>query len=289
MVKNIFIFIAVCLLSLASCQDKMTSDDCLSSDICFEYPVQMTFHGCNSPTLKTVLNYETILWERGDAIKVLWGENRYNKAEAKPFNSSQNADFETTVEEADVYYGIYPYSAASSLTDGCLNLTVPSAQSGIFRDVNLAVAKADQSNRMTFSHVVGYIEFTTDVTGVLQISGGQSNCLSGTVKVTGFDQSGKPVYEVTGGSSTISLDVKTSGTYYIAVLPDVRMDYLYISMTDGDKVQYILSPNTLQFTPGKLIALGNITDRFSPTCPIGATLESFKIEEFDFNSKDTNF
>ena len=289
MLKNHFAFLAVTLLSLVSCQDKLSSDNRQPSDDSFEYPVPMTFHGCNSPTLKTILNYETILWESGDAIKVLWGENKYNKAEAKPFNSSTNADFETTVEVADTYYGVYPYSAASSLENDCLTLTVPSAQSGIFRDANLAVAKADQSNRMTFKHVVGYIEFTTDITGVLQISGGDSNSLSGKIKVTGFDQSGKPIYEVTGGESAISVDIKSSGTYYIAVLPDAKMDYLYFTMTEGKNVQYILSIKTLQFTPGKLIALGNITDRFTPECPIGATLESFKIEEFDFDDTNINF
>lgn len=289
MFKNHFAFIAVALLSLASCQEKLSSDNRQPSDENFEYPVQITFHGCNSPTVKTVLNYETILWESGDAIKVLWGETKYNKAAAKPFNSSTNADFETTVEHADTYYGVYPYSAGSSLANGCLTVTVPSAQSGIFRDVNLAVAKADENNRMTFKHVVGYIEFTTDVTGVLQISGGDSNYLSGTVKVTGFDQSGKPIYETTGAESTISIDIKTSGTYYIAVLPDAKMDYLYFTMTEGKDVQYILSTKTLQFTPGKLFALGNITDRFTPKCPIGATLESFKIEEFQFDNTNINF
>lgn len=289
MQKKHITFMAACLLALTSCQDRFVPEANRPSEEIFDYPVDVTFHAVNPPALKTVLNYETILWESDDAIKVLWGENKYNKALAKPFNSNQKADFETTVEDAESYYGVYPYTAASSLSDGCLTLSVPSSQTGDFRDANLAVAMSDENNMMTFRHVVGYIEFTIDMTGIVEISGGASDNLAGTVRVTGFDQSGKPEYEVTGSSSTIKVDVKTSGTYYLAVLPDARLDYLYITLTEGGKTQYIYANTTKQFYPGKLLALGNITERFSTKRPMGATLESFTITEFKFDDNNINF
>ena len=77
--------------------------------------------------------------------------------------------------------------------------------------------------------------------------------------------------------------MKSSGTYYVALLPDAVLDYLSITLNDGKSTQYALSANSIRMAAGKLVSLGNITKRFDDKRPLVATLESFIIQDFVFD------
>ena len=87
--KKSFIYLAASLLVFVSCKGKL---DDISGDV-FDYPLEMTFYASNEAHARTLLNDESILWESSDRIKVLWGENQYNVAASKPYNSGLNAEF----------------------------------------------------------------------------------------------------------------------------------------------------------------------------------------------------
>ena len=284
MLKRFIILPAFALISFSACHNKIEVEEPheTPSDEVRSYPVEMTFYATNDSGPKTVINDEYILWQSGDEVKVIWSETGFNKAVVSPYDRNLKAELTTTVEPAADYYGVYPYSAASSYHDGMIEVMVPSSQSGIFSDANIAIARADSENMMNFKHIVSFIEFTIDKVGVLEISGSSSDRLHGKVKVTGFDDIGTPVYEVSGGGASVTVDIKTSGTYYLALLPDASLDYLSITLRNGDTVLYASSTKPITMTPGKLMGLGNITGRLSEDRSVIATLEPFIIRDFVF-------
>lgn len=290
MVKKIFmspVMLAAVILSLASCNDKITPSEPVAPDVPVAAPMEITFHASHDVYSKTVLNDETVLWESGDKVRILWGDNRSYESSVETYNSSMNADLVAEVDAASAYYGVYPYSAQSSLADDMLTVVIPENQTGLFADAGITVAKADAANNMKFKHVVSYLEFTIDRPGTLTISGG--NALNGSVTVSEFNDNGAPEYSVSENTSSVTVDVKNSGTYYVALLPEARFDYLMLTLVENDETYSALSTNSITMKPGKLLALGNITGRFKAGNSLGATLEPFEIVDFSFESKGISF
>lgn len=103
----------------------------------------------------------------------------------------------------------------------------------------------------------------------------------------------------TGTSDEITVDIPRSGTYYIAMLQDVEMEYIYFTLTSESKTEYIFSGKPRTMTRGKLVGLGNITDRFVSQSPWDGSVEDFDIVDFfgpkfdsgvdDFNVKEFQF
>ena len=264
MKKYVMIF-AAALTLLAACQEEMTPEINTNEDGIKDYPVEMTFIASNEVGTKTAINAESIIWEDDDAIKVLWSNTGSNKAIAHPYNDNSCAQFTTKVEEAEAYYAVHPYAAASSYVDGNIVVKVPSLQGGAFENANIAVAKAISDNAFLFRHLVGIVEFTTDTPGKVTISGAEGDVLTGTVTVTGFDDYGYPQYsedKVTDASSVIEIDVKASGTYYAAFLPSATLKCLSVKVEGSETTEYALSANQLQMARGKVIELGNIDTKF---------------------------
>jgi hypothetical protein len=127
--------------------------------------------------------------------------------------------------------------------------------------------------------MVSFVEFTIDKCGTLTFSCGPD--IAGNVTAT-FGEDGKLSCTQTGSSDVITIEIPCSGTYYIALLPEVEMDFLSFTLTNGSTTEYILSTKPKTMTRGKLIGLGNITDRFSDERHWGATTEDFTIVDFYF-------
>ena len=241
---------------------------------------KITFCAVYATASRTVLNNESILWESGDEVKVLWGDNDFYDAVVRPYDSNRCAEFTAEVDPARAYYGVYPASTASSLYGGVLNLEIPGVQSGLFSDANISVALADEDNKMYFRHVVSFLEFSIDYVGTLSITGGESSCLAGKVSVNEFRNDGVG-YTVTGKGNVVTVNIKSSGTYYLALLPDAKLDYLSLSLDDGTgNVMYASSSTSINMKAGKLVALGNITNRFSSSADM--TLQPMEIKEIEF-------
>ena len=260
--KKYFMIFAAALIAFAACQEEMTPEINTNEGGILDYPIEMTFTADNETAAKTAISGTEVMWESDDEIKVLWSNTGSNKAQAVPFNENTCATFTTKVEEADAYYAVYPYAATSSYVDGSIVVKVPSVQGGEFENANIAVAKANEENAFLFRHLVGMIEFTTDVPGKVVISGAQGDVLTGTVTVTGFDENGYPVYnedKVTDASNTIEINATKSGTYYAAFLPSATLKCLTIKVGEGEAAEYALSGNQLVMARGKIWELGNIT------------------------------
>ena len=64
------------------------------------------------------------------------------------------------------------------------------------------------------------------------------------------------------------------------MLPDVEMEYIYFTLTNDSKTEYIFSGKPRTMTRGKLVGLGNITDRFILQCPWEGSVDDFDIVDF---------
>ena len=280
MIKRYFSILALSFVAFTACVHDVAPEKEGQTTGQLNNPVEITFTALGGNLTKTALNHNEVLWETGDAIKVLWGENSSTKAVGEVYNSQVNADFKATVEDAEAYYGVYPYDVTSSLSDGVVTVTVPYVQSGLFKDTNIIVAKADENHQMAFRHALSYIEFTIDKPGQLSFSCG--NPLVGKVNLS-FNNDGTVNHDVVEGGEVITMDIKASGTYYIAMLPDTHLDVLWFQLTDNDGSKYINADFNRQMSRGKILGIGNITEKFGGYS-LGATLESFEIVEFDFAS-----
>ena len=141
-----------------------------------------------------------------------------------------------------------------------------------------AAAKADANDHLAFKHTVSFVEFTIDRCGTLTFSCGPD--IVGEVTAT-FDEDGAlDEYTQMGSGDKITVDIPRSGTYYIALLPDVEMEYIYFTLTSDSKTEYILSGKPRTMTRGKLVGLGNITDRFISQYPWDGSVEDFDILDF---------
>ena len=270
--KKIFYMVFAVLVSVTACQKEF--DDSPQTKV--------TFTAKSESGTKTILNNISVLWQSNDAIKVFTSIGQSATSTAKPFAANTCAEFDVDIAASDAYYAVYPHSADAAFAGGTITVTVPQLQSGKFADANFTVAKATANNELNFKHIVGYIEFTIDKPGTVEIFGTEGDVLAGQVCVTGFDNY-IPVYSVQNGKTSVKVDVPASGTYYLALLPDATLKTLNVTLTDGTSVSSAFSPNSMKMKRGKLFSLGNITERLSPDGQFGATIEDFIIEEFPYN------
>ena len=278
MLKKYMTIFAVAMIAFSSCQEQNPVPD--KGEVL--YTVEKTFYSVDGFS-KVLLNSTQVLWEKGDKIDVLW-EGGKTDAVADPFNSSLQASFKADVsEDAQIFYAVHPSSEASSLTEGEITVEVPSVQDGTFSSASIAVAKADENDFLAFKHMVSFVEFTIDKCGTLTFSCGAD--IAGKVTAA-FDEEGALTdLTQTGTSDEITVDIPRSGTYYIAMLPDVEMEYIYFTLTnesktDESKTEYIFSGKPREMTRGKLVGLGNITDRFISQCPWDGSVGDFDIVDF---------
>ena len=287
MLKKYMTFCAISVIAFSSCQDQISIPDNneenpgkIPEEVV--YPVEKTFYSVDGFS-KTLLNNTQVLWERGDKINIFWSDagGGRTSAVANPYNSSLEAQFVASVsEDAQTFYAVHPYSDEASLSNGMVTVNVPAVQDGTFSSASIAAAKADANDFLAFKHMVSFVEFTIDKCGTLTFSCGPD--IAGNVTAT-FDEDGKLLScTQTGSSDVITIEIPCSGTYYIALLPKVEMDFLSFTLTNGSTTEYILSTKPKTMTRGKLIGLGNITDRFSNERHWGVTTEDLTIVDFDF-------
>lgn len=273
MLKKHMTILAIAMIAFSSCQEQTPVPD----NGAVAYPVEKTFYSVDGFS-KVLLNSTQVLWEKGDKIDVLWDGDKTN-AVADPYNSSLEASFTTNVpESAQIFYAVHPSSEASSLTAGKITVEVPSVQDGTFSSASIAVAKADENDFLAFKHMVSFVEFTIDKCGTLTFNCGAD--IAGKVTAA-FDEEGALTdLTQTGTSDEITVDIPRSGTYYIALLPDVKMEYIYFTLTSESKTEYIFSGKPREMTRGKLVGLGNITDRLVSQSPWDGSVGDFDIVNF---------
>ena len=281
MLKKYMMFCAIAVIAFSSCQDRI-SVPAVGNDqtsVSVGKIVEKTFYSVDGFT-RVFLNSTQVLWEKGDEIDVLWDGGKAS-AVADPYNSSLEASFKAYVsEDAQTFYAVHPSSETSSLVDGKVNIEVPSVQDGTFSSASIAAARADANDFLVFRHLVSFVEFTIDKCGTLTFNCG-SDIAGGVTAV--FDKDGSlKDYTQSGSGDVISIDIPCSGTYYIALLPDVEMKYISFTLTNGSSIEYIFSSKSRTMTRGKLVGLGNITGRFTSSVSVVSGVNDFEIVEYDW-------
>lgn len=225
--RNYF-FAAALVVLAASCLKENNPESSEKTTVNY-VPMEFT----SSVETKTVLDDGKVNWLANDKISIF-----DNSKTAETHNNS----FETTAgdgsftgtvpEDATEFYALYPYRAASSLTEGAINILLNAEQKakvGSFADdLAIMVAKAE-GNTLSFKNVCSHIKFTLadDLTNVKSITLMGNNAeilagtatvnMSGTEPVINVNADGSPKTYVTLRNSDGS--ALTPGDYYFTVLP----------------------------------------------------------------------
>ena len=271
-----YILIAALLLS-ASCQREEMNEDAR---------IDVTFIAKSEAHTKTALVNDYVLWDEGDQINVLWDGGSV-MSEARVGDDRSVAEFTASVPESQEYYAVSPYAVESSLAAGRISVQVPQNQDGTFAGANITVAKADDQNNLIFKHVVGYVEFTTEKVGTVEFCGAESDVLAGKVTVTDFDENGIPQYSYDKGSPKVRATVDEPGTYYMSVLPGAELNGFTIRMISDEGSESASYENKLAIGRGKLLPLGNITERLKADGQFESANEKFEITDIFDEAKQT--
>ena len=266
-----YIFIAA-LVVLASCQVEEHEEK-------NDANVDVTFVARNEAKVKTTLNEDDkVLWDEEDQIAILWDGGSV-MSEARLGTDRSVAEFTARVPAGKDYYAVYPYSDELSLTTAGIAVEVPHSQSGTFAGANITVAKADKQNNLTFKHVVGYVEFTTQTAGIVEFSGADNDVLAGVVSISGFDAEGVPHCSFREGQSNITVHVNEPGTYYMAVVPCAELNGFTIRMITDGISKSASYDQKIVIGRGKLLPLGDITERLKRDGQIDSFNEKFDITD----------
>lgn len=185
---------------------------------------------------KTYISGTSITWATGDAINV-FGDSANEQFTLTEGQSTTAAVFTGNKVTGDIY-GLYPYDAAASCTDGVITATLAANQNAntnnIANKTNLAVARYEDGS-MIFQNLCGIIKFEIkgDNIGEVIISGNNDEYLAGKVNISWSE--GAPRYTVVEGSKTISIktyngNVISKGAYYAMVLPQTFTKGITITM-----------------------------------------------------------
>ena len=278
--NNLKYILIAALLVFASCQHEEHKDMSDSG-------IDVTFVATSESRTKTTLANDHVLWEEGDQIKVLWNGG-YVKSEARVGDNREVAEFTAKVAEAQKYYAISPYAVKSSLVaDDILSVEVPQNQTGAFAGANITVAKADEQYNLTFKHVVGYVEFSTDKAGTVEFTGDEGDVLTGVVNIDGFDENGVPQCSYEEGTSKVNVMLEEPGTYYMAVVPGAVLNGFTIRMITEEGRESASYSQKIVIGRGKLLPLGNITERLKRDGQFETVNEKFEITDIFDEAKQT--
>lgn len=172
---------------------------------------------------------KVINWSTGDAITVYDGGGNSERFGLTEGAGGTRASFSGKITQtAESYLALSPYQGGTFSDDGKIEFVTMKAKqtavAGSFDpEAALMVSKtAPGGTSMSFRNVVGYVKVTPqfDCEMISLISEDSSDLLAGTVSIDYND--GEPVVTVTDdGTNSVSIsgDIISGKTYYIAVLP----------------------------------------------------------------------
>lgn len=234
--------LAASAASLFACQVKEIISDPVDMLDDHEGMVLQKFNAV-SETTKTTINgsYQT-LWAKDDEIKVYWdGGNGTATLEGE--GGATSGTFTGWLPDGKTgSYAVYPRSAAAGVDGTTVSVTIPAAQTGTFGGGNIATAKIEADNDMSFRNVNAFLSVVTSSSThhvVVESVGGQA--LVGTVPVSYADPMAPALGEATSTASSVSMTAGDAGTYYISILPG-------ITHSKGLKITYYSDETTIAGT-----------------------------------------
>lgn len=197
-----------------------------------------------SAETKTVLDEsKNVKWSSGDKVRIYGGTQSAVADAVIAVDNEYSASFTAVLPETDVYYAVYPATAAKGCTDGSLKLELPAVQTAVAgsfgENAALAVAKSDAGNNFSFKNVCGLLAFNIAEKGVtsVAISSLGNEPLAGAAEVV-FAEDGTPEVTATDATAktvTVSGAFEPDKTYYAAVYSSACEKGISIAYTIGDK------------------------------------------------------
>lgn len=244
--RNFSVALSIVALAAVACQKEQKEAE--AGDVASQQPVEeeiilpggfVQFNvkaETESSTRTAVSDAGEVVWNASDKVNFLYDGGSYQSSTS---TGGATATFAAVVPEAGDVYAVYP-SSIGALSDGSINVTIPSTQDGTFANGNFSAAQVNRSSHSaTFQNISAFLKFTVSNASVKRIvveSADDSGAsLTGEVAVT-FDNYAISVGEVRNGGGRITLDVPSTGTYYVAVAPGVTHGGLSITYytQDGD-------------------------------------------------------
>ena len=215
----------LCTTAFLSCAQELEPGIGNSDEIIIpEGYVLQTFSAVSEQTKTSIVSGNTV-WNEGDKILVLYTDGTVSD----PFNLTEGegtkaGKFQGLVPEGKTAsYAIYPHDVYSSVSESTLNVTIASEQPGTFAAGNIAVAKVEEENNMSFRNVNSFLVFQlkegSQVTKV-EVSSVDGSPLAGIVAV---DCSGETptAGEVSEASPSVSMTTDGEGIYYMSIVSGV--------------------------------------------------------------------
>lgn len=252
--RNYF-YAAAAIVLAASCVKENPMQDKGQIEVNY-VPMEFT----SAVETKTELSDGKVKWLAGDQISI-FDNSATAETHNNQFETTGDGSFSGTVpEDASEFYALYPYRAASTLTDGVISAFLSAEQKavvGSFAD-DLAVMVAKTSDgTLAFKNVCSHIKFTLaeDLTDVKSITlmGNKAEILAGAFSINWNEGNpsieyplttgDNPVPDKTGAQTYVTLrnedgSALVPGDYYFTVLPVTFSDgfTVILSKTDGSQI-----------------------------------------------------
>lgn len=255
--SHIGLWAALCLFVACSAKEEVTP----SSQ---EVILTATTEGNDGTRTSLDEDYTTVLWMPEESLSVFCGGKMAGFTSTNT-EKSTSVQFKGHLPDAcgdKFIYGLYPYLADASISQGVISTSLPAEQvavAGTF-DNNLFISVArTETYEMGFYNVCSGLRFMLDRNDIHTVTflsnGGEP--LAGKFSV-GFDKDGKPVVKaVEEGISEVSLsapDGKTfeSGVWYYVVTLPAALEKGYTLLLEGEGVQgTVRSSNAISLNRNK--------------------------------------
>lgn len=259
--KNYTAIFAIAALAMASCAKEMTPS---TESVLAE----RTFTASTSAESKTVLvDGVKTYWTAGDAISILDGTAN-NEFTSDITGTVATADFRGNAAQAETYYAVYPYAAATTLEAGVIRTVLPSSQSavsGSFDPAATILAGKTSTDAITFKPAVALLKLSIPAgvaTVTVSANGGEK--LAGSM-----DIAVEEALAVSGGSEasvTLSGSALAEGEFYVAVLPGTYAQGLSVTLAKADGSSLTKkSSKSATLACGKIYDMGTINGTWAST------------------------
>lgn len=235
----------------------------------------------DGPQTKSMIQSDgTILWSRGDAIKVYYGEsstgNYFQAVDTEDHFTA--AHFRGTLDaftglnesgDFNYFWAVYPYDAAVDCSGNSISARLPHeqiAKAGTFSDnTNISIAKSP-GLALSFYNTCSWLRFTVardDIKSVV-FRGNNNEYVAGIFNDT-FGDNNKPVPPtVLTGEVEITLSApegeyfQTGQLYYLTLLPQVFDNGFSLTFNAENKIGVLNFTNPIEFKRSTYISQENL-------------------------------
>lgn len=237
-------------------------------------PVTLTFE-TPEPSKVAIDDQGVASWEEGDSVKIIC----FNaKGQASPSVSAAVVDgkITATVEDADVYYAVYPASATIALekVGGVDNLkvTIATKQDGTFKNACYYAAKTTKKEKtFDFKAISGILKFQADPAykraDIRDVENTATRHAFAQTETCTFDADGNvTVTPKANIGSMIKITLDGNGTYYAAICGNAENEagFRFSKYTEEEDLGYepgVFYNNLIKYTPAHIKNFGKLTDK----------------------------